>query len=389
MAVHHPSLPNAGGLTSSGIGATALVARLRSWADRRRWLIGIVGVPTLLVTLYMYVLAADQYVSESRFMVRSQAPVANTMLGQILGGAAAASGDDAAGVTSFIGSQEAVRRLSRDVDLVAVWRRNGLDLFNGLKAEPKPEELTKVYLKRVQAASDSEAQGVIKLTVRTFRPEDSRRINELLLAQSEALVNRFSQRAEADSLRVSQSEVQRTAAIVADLTNRTTALRDQRQVLDPTKSAAVVTEVIGGLEGQLARARAELAAQQTYLRPGSPRLLEQQTRVAAISGQLATQRQRLTGGEGSLAPTVAGFERLLVDRELATKGYASALQSLETARLDAQKQHVYLVRVVEPNLPQKSTYPLRAVTVLSVFGGLLLAYGIGWLIVVGVREHAA
>ena len=244
-------------------------------------------------------------------------------------------------------------------------------------------------MKRVKAGSDSDSQGVIKLTVRTFRPEDSHRINELLLEQSEALVNRFSQRAEADALRVSQGEVQRTAALVAELSNRTTAFRDQRQSLDPAKSAAVVTEVIGGLEGQLARARAELSAQRTYLKPGSPRLQEQETRVAAISGQLASQRQRLTGGEGSLAPTVAGFERLSVDRDLATKGYASALQSLETARLDAQKQHVYLVRVVEPNLPQKSTYPLRAVTVLGVFGGLLLAYGIGWLIVVGVREHAA
>ena len=107
------------------------------------------------------------------------------------------------------------------------------------------------------------------------------------------------------------------------------------------------------------------------------------------AGQLASQRGRLTGGDASLAPTVAGYERLSVDRELATKAYGSALQSLETARLDAQKQHVYLVRVVEPNLPQKSTYPLRAVTVLGVFGALLLAYGIGWLIVVGVREHAA
>ncbi len=388
MAVQHPSFQGASSGVS-GIGAGALIARLRAWADRRRWLVGLVGVPTLLVAIYMYAFAADQYVSESRFMVRSQAPVTASVLGQIFGAAGSASGEDAAGVTSFISSQDAVKRLSRDVDLVAVWRRNGLDFINGLKSEPKPEELTKLYMKRVKAGSDSNSQGVIKLTVRTFRPEDSRRINELLLEQSEALVNRFSQRAEADALRVSQGEVQRTAAIVAELTNRATTFRDARQSLDPSKSAAVVTEVIGGLEGQLARANAELAAQRTYLKPESPRLQEQQTRVAAIQGQLGAQRARLTGGDSSLAPTVAGYERLSVDRDLATKAYGSALSSLETARLDAQKQHVYLVRVVEPNLPEKSTYPLRAVTVLGVFGALLLAYGIGWLIVVGVREHAA
>ena len=388
MAVNHPSFPSAGSGVS-GVSLPALVTRLRTWADRRRWLIALVGVPTLLVALYMYVFAADQYVSESRFMVRSQAPVTSSVLGEIFGAASTASGEDAAGVTSFIESQEAVKDLGRNIDLVAVWRRNGLDFVSGLKSDPTPEELTKLYMKRVKAGADSNSQGVIKLTVRTFRPEDSRRINELLLEQSEALVNRFSQRAEADALRVSQGEVQRTANIVSGLNDRATAFRDQRQVLDPTKSAAVVTEVIGGLEAQLARANAELAAQRAYLTPESPRLKEQLTRIAAIQGQLTAQRGRLTGGEGSLAPTVAGYERLTTDRELATRAYASALQSLETARLDAQKQHVYLVRVVEPNLPQKSTYPLRAVTVLGVFGALLLAYGIGWLIVVGVREHAA
>ncbi len=388
MAVHHPSVAGSG-LGVSGVNPSALVSRLRAWADRRRWLIGIVGVPTLLVALYMYVFAADQYVAESRFMVRSQAPVTASVLGQIFGAAGTANGEDAAGVTSFLESQEAVKDLGRNIDLVAVWRRNGLDFVNGLKSDPTPEELTKLYMKRVKAGADSNSQGVIKLTVRTFRPEDSRRINELLLEQSEALVNRFSQRAEADALRVSQAEVQRTAATVAGLTDRATAFRDQRQSLDPAKSAAVVTEVIGGLEAQLARADAELAAQRTYLKPESPRLKEQETRIAAIQGQLAVQRGRLTGGDGSLAPSVAGYERLQVDRDLANRAYGSALQSLETARLDAQKQHVYLVRVVEPNLPQKSTYPLRAVTILGVFGALLLAYGIGWLIVVGVREHAA
>ena len=46
------------------------------------------------------------------------------------------------------------------------------------------------------------------------------------------------------------------------------------------------------------------------------------------------------------------------------------------------------MRVVEPNLPQKALYPKRWTIVLSAFIGLLLAYGIGWLIMAGVREHA-
>ena len=109
MTVSHPPLSGASS-GISGLGAAALVSRLRAWADRRRWLVAIVGLPTLLAALYMYLLAADQYVSESRFMVRSQAPVTNSLLGQMLGAAGGGSGEDAAGVTSFIGSQEFANR---------------------------------------------------------------------------------------------------------------------------------------------------------------------------------------------------------------------------------------------------------------------------------------
>lgn len=368
-------------------GGGSLIDRAREFAARRRWLVSLVFIPTLLFALYMYLVGANQYESEARFLVRSQSAQAQSVLGQVLGSSAVTATEEANGVVSFIESHDAVRALRRDVDLVAIWRKNGLDVFNGIKAEPTEEELTRFYEKRVKAVLSS-GTGIITLTVRTFRPEDSKLIADKLLGYSEALVNRFSARAEEDSLRVSREEVARSEARVAELGNRVTRFRDERQSLDPSKSAAVVTEVVGGLEGQLARARAELAAQGTYLRPGSPRLKEQETRVAALQSQLASQQARLTG-VNSLAPAVAGYERLAVEREFANRGYASALTSLEAARMDAQKQHIYLIRVVEPNLPQKSTYPKRGYGVLGVFGGLLLAFGIGWVIMVGVREHAA
>ena len=40
-------------------------------------------------------------------------------------------------------------------------------------------------------------------------------------------------------------------------------------------------------------------------------------------------------------------------------------------------------------MPQKALYPERGRILLTVLIALLLAYAIGWLIVAGVREHAA
>ena len=366
---------------------TSVLPRAAAWLNGHRWFTGLVLLPTLATVIYMYLFAANQYESEARFLVRSQSAPSLSMLGQVLGAAASPSTEEASGVVSFLRSHDAVRALGKDVDLVAIWRRNGLDILNGVKAKPTEEELTRYFEKRVSAVLSS-SSGIVTLKVRTFRPEDSKVIADRLLGYSEELVNRFSARAEADSLRIAREEVARSEARVADLSGRVTRLREESRTLDPTSSVRVVTEVVGGLEAQLAKGRAELSAMRTYLRQGSPRLTEQETRVASIEAQLAAQRSRLTG-ERSLTPTVAGFERIGVEREFANRGYASALTSLETARLNAQRQHVYLVRVVEPNLPQKSTVPKRAYTVLLIFGGLLLAYGVGWVISIGVREHAA
>ncbi len=46
------------------------------------------------------------------------------------------------------------------------------------------------------------------------------------------------------------------------------------------------------------------------------------------------------------------------------------------------------MRMVEPNLPEKSLYPRRWVITASVFFGLVLIYGVGWLILAGIKEHA-
>jgi capsular polysaccharide transport system permease protein len=90
-----------------------------------------------------------------------------------------------------------------------------------------------------------------------------------------------------------------------------------------------------------------------------------------------------------LARQLASFERLMLEREFADKQLASATASLETARLEAQRQQLFLSRIVEPNLAVYPLYPRKLTNVASIIVGLTIAYGIGWLLIVGMREHAA
>jgi capsular polysaccharide transport system permease protein len=296
--------------------------------------------------------------------------------------------EETAAVQEYLLSHDAVADLRKRVDVVRIYQRPWLDLMARLNGQPSAERLLRYYRKQIRAEADS-ATGVVTLTVRTFAPGDSRTIAEALLAQSEETVNRFNERAQADTLTVARSEVARAQQHVEQLQASMASFRQERRSLDPSRSSAMVTQVIGNIEGELAKARAELAVQSSYLQPNNPQLVGLRNRVANLERQAEAQNARLAGGQASIAPTLGDYERLTLEREFADKEYEHAMASLEAARVDAQKKHLFLVRVVQPNLPEKALFPRRALTVLSTFIFLLVSYGIGWLILAGIREHAA
>jgi capsular polysaccharide transport system permease protein len=125
-----------------------------------------------------------------------------------------------------------------------------------------------------------------------------------------------------------------------------------------------------------------------FMRPDNPALQVTRNRIAALERQIAAERSRRTQGDGALSQQLAAFERLMLEREFADRQLASATASLETARMEAQRQQLYLARVVEPNLAVYPLYPRKLISVGSIFLGLSVAFGIGWLLVAGMREHA-
>ena len=97
------------------------------------------------------------------------------------------------------------------------------------------------------------------------------------------------------------------------------------------------------------------------------------------------------GGQSETALTgqLAEYEALEVERNFAQQAYASALSSLETARVDASRQQRYLAVYAAPALPQYPLYPRRILNGVLILLGLALTWGIGVLIVYAVRDHIA
>jgi capsular polysaccharide transport system permease protein len=366
------------------------VARLRRSARRNAFKLTVV-LPTLLAALYLGVLATPQYDSEARFLIRgrSASPVVPGLGEMLQGSGFRTSQEDAMGIRDYLQSHDAVGALRQKLPLVDMFRRPEADIIARLWwEEPSAERLLDYYRRMVTVEFDS-TSGITALRVHSFRAEDSQAIARALLELSEGMVNRLNERLQQDGLRVAREETARAEARLADAQLALTAFRERERAVDPARSAAIAIETIGALEGALAQARAEMGEAMRFARGDNPRVMQLRNRIEALGAQVNEERQRSSSAETGLSQQIGEFERLSLERELARGQLASAASSLEKARIDAQRQQLFLLRVVEPNLAEYARYPKAILTVLYLFLALSVGYGLAWLLVAGMREHAA
>jgi capsular polysaccharide transport system permease protein len=364
----------------------------------RHWFALLVLLPTLLVGAYYVFYAANIYESEARFLVRNRGGGGGggiDALGGRAGGIASAiSGarggmEESRAVVSWIGSYAAVTSMRNDMDLVEIWRRPEADALAELWWEtPQLEWLAWYFRRRVIVSLDPET-GVMQLRVHAFRPADAHRLAEEVLRRSEDLVNTFSARSIADTMRVAQEDLNKAERRVLAAREALIAFREREQAFDPASTATGAVTTITQLQGTLAQARTEYEERRRFMRPDNPQLQVLQNRVAALQQQIATERARVTRGDEALTQQVAAFERLELERMMADRELASAVASLETARSDALRQQVFVMRVSEPQMPEYPLYPRATFNTLTVFVSLSVLFGIGWLLVVSAREHAS
>jgi capsular polysaccharide transport system permease protein len=362
------------------------------WARRNKWFLIIVVLPTLLFAAYYYLVAADKYQSEAHFVVKTgdSASIPSAGFSQLIGlaGGTSQSRSDALGVNDYLDSQQAVDRLNARINLVERFRRPEADWATRLWfSQPSPEMLLKYYRNQVDVKFNQES-GITTLKVRAYRPGDSYAIINQLLQLGEERVNEINQRGEKDALATARRQLADAEEALLQVQSKLTAFRQQRGDLDPEGSGKAQISLVATLQGQLTNARAQLNAMHGIISPSSPQYVAAAARVRALEAQVAGQTGKLTSGGGAIAARLGNYQDLMLRQDFASKRYELAAASFEKARETALKQQLYIVRVVDPNVPVKSEYPERGKAVLTIFLSLLVAYGIGWLLAAGVREHS-
>jgi capsular polysaccharide transport system permease protein len=163
--------------------------------------------------------------------------------------------------------------------------------------------------------------------------------------------------------------------------------RSKNTVVDPEKQSAQQLIAVGKLQEELITTTNQLA-QLKSLAPDNPQIPVLKVRMQYIQKAIDAETAKVAGNEkSSLTNKAANYERLSLEREFADKNLAYALTSLTSAKNEAQRQQLYLERLVQPSLPDIAVEPRRIRSIISILMLGLVAWGVLSMLLAGVREH--
>lgn len=364
--------------------------QLARWVAARRWWLAAVVLPTAATSLYMAVLASDRYESEARFVVRSpSATAANQISSIVQGSGIVRSADDAYIVHAYMKSRDVVRNLVASKQLLQRLNRSGGDFiwaYPGLLAAANNERLWRHFQNLISVDFDN-STGITTLRVQAFAPDDAQIIAQGLLENAENLINTISRRAQEQTLKTATSEVETSRLKAEAAVERISQFRKQHRLIDPGRTSTAAIELVSRLAVEVARLRADLSELRASAAT-SPQARTIERRIAAFEEQMAVERQALAGSDSSLAPLIAEYERLSLEREFAERAFASSRTALDFARIDAERQKLFIEQISVPSRPDYPKYPYRLLSTLGVFILLSFMYAVARRLVADARGHA-
>ena len=351
----------------------------------------LVVLPVAAASVYLFLIASDRYVSETKFVVRSNggsayAGVASLVETQGLSRAT----DETYVVNEYMTSRDMVRLLDEHDALRAMLNRPEADIFSRFPNFYSRDDFEHLYkhFQRVVKVDLDEASGISTLDAIGYRPEDAKVLVVALMGYAEAFINTLNDRAHDDAMRYAQMIVDKARDKTAEVEVRLTQFRNANGTVDPSQESMAEFDMIGRMSEDLAKLEAALG-RQTALTPSNPGNESLRQRIQSNKDEIAKQLKRVVGTSTSTSAALADYESLILDRDLAAKSLEAALANFEQARQEAQQKHLYVETVAQPNLSDVAEYPKRFVGLAIVSAA---AIGV-WLIVrslqVSASEHSA
>lgn len=400
QAVAHARSTNVAHLPQGGTQRAPLVDIPEQRSSRRVLAFSfalLVAMPTICVWVFLNSFAVDRFSTEFRVATRSMDTARPEGVGGImaLAGLGTSGASDSQAIVQFLQSRAVIDVIEAQNPgtFDRVFARADLDVLSRI-APNAPIETRQKHWSRFVSAHFEPSLNTITVRVTTFSPGDTQEVSKLLFEQAEAFINEVSRLAREDALFFANQELTKSQERMLAARLALAEFQDAERLLSPEAAASSSLDIIAGLRTQLIQQRLSLTQQRQSLNDDTILVQKSLSAIAILEKQIAQLEEATTstarGGTDQgrpLSMLILEFERLSHDTEFAEQSHLSARASLEAARLEADRQKIYLTTIVPPGRPEIASYPapvFSTLIALSLFGAIWVIFVIGFF---SVREH--
>ncbi|MFL2825655.1 MAG: lipopolysaccharide biosynthesis protein [Coraliomargaritaceae bacterium] len=347
-------------------------------------------LPFLLIAFYFLFIASDRYASGAGFAVRNMSAQSGTdLLGSVTGlVGSGTSTSDSYIVVKFLESRDLLQSLIDETDFLQIYGNNAIDAISRIPEDLLIEERLKSWKRYIDASFDP-SSGIIRFEVQAFQPEEAHLIASKILEQVKVLTNVLSEQARKDSMSYAEQELALAEARLLEARTDLRLFRKNTNSVDLSASAMAQIELLANLEKELIEIKARIEVLKESLNEDAPSIKALERKAEALEFQISEKSGglKITGQSNELSSLLANQEELQTQKTFAETAYASAMASLEAARMEASRNQRYLAIYTHPSLPEYPIYPKRLLYSLFAFIGLNLLWALGMLIAFSVQDH--
>ncbi|THH35990.1 capsule biosynthesis protein [Aliishimia ponticola] len=340
-------------------------------------LLFFVFLPTFFTGWYFYKIATPMYATHSEFLIiQNEGSGGGGALGGLLPTQFATSQDSIA-VQSYLTSKDAMLRLDRDEGFRAHFADTSIDPIQRLSEEPSTEEAHRAYKKNVKIGFDP-TEGVIRMEVVAADPAVSQSFSEALISYAEERVNQLSAQKREDQMRDALEALAKAEEDRREAQGELVALQIEGATLDPEAVIAALRTQISEINGLITEKEIELDTLLNNTRPNQAKVDGARSTLNILRNRRSVLEAEMTDmsqGENSLAQLSINIQMAQADLATRDMMLQSALQQMEQARTEANRQVRYLTVAVRPVAPDEATYPRafeNTILAFMVFAGIYL-----------------
>jgi capsular polysaccharide transport system permease protein len=336
-----------------------------------------VFLPTLFVGFYYYKIATPLYATQSECLIQQADSQSGGTLGGLFSGTGFATSQDSVTVQSYLQSRDAMLRLDRDIGFKSHFSQEHIDPLLRLEPDGTNEAAYRLYKRMVKIGYDP-TEGIVKMEVIAIDPHVSEQYARALIAYAEEQVDHLTQRLRGDQMSGSRDSFQDAEAKMLQSQNRVLELQERLGVIDRVSETSALMGQIANYESQIQDKGLQLQQLLDNARPNQARVDGVKGDISRLAILVAKLRSQLTegGNETASLARISGQLRMAeIDLETRQAMMQQALQQLETARIEANRQVRYLSLGVSPIAPDEATYPRafeNTLVAFLIFSGIYL-----------------